>query len=78
MLGKLKAAAGLPVRDILSKVSKRERLMLPDAESIRVILDNMVATGRAAVEGNNYRTAAIMSVASGLLGFKAAPADHLT
>jgi hypothetical protein len=29
--------------------------MLPDAESVCVILDNMVAAGRAAVEGNNYR-----------------------
>jgi hypothetical protein len=55
VLGKLKAAARLPVRDILSKLSKKERRMLPDAESVRLILDNMVAAGRAAVEGNNYR-----------------------
>jgi hypothetical protein len=54
VLGKLKEAAGLPVRDILSKLSKKERRMVRDAESVRAILDNLVAAGRAAVEGNNY------------------------
>jgi hypothetical protein len=55
VLGKLKAAIGLPVRDILSKLSKKQRLLLPDAGRVRIILDNMVAAGRAVVEGSNYR-----------------------
>jgi hypothetical protein len=51
----VKSPAGTTVREVQTKLSSKQHKALPDAESIRAVLGNLVATGRVTVEGENYR-----------------------
>src|SRR4029077_17217475 len=58
LLSKLvKAPAGLNARDLMQKLSRKQRLMLPNVEAVCAALDAAVTAGSVTIDGDTYRVA---------------------
>jgi hypothetical protein len=58
LLSKLvKARAGLTARDLMQKLSRKQRLMLPNVEAVCAALDAAVTAGSVTIDGDTYRVA---------------------
>jgi hypothetical protein len=60
VLGKLAKVGplGATVRDLLTNFSRKQRLMMPDAEAVRTVLDGLITSGRVVVSGELYHAIA--------------------